>query len=253
MKCVSTLAPASTRAVAKFRSPGAPASLRQPGRASVKARAVATDLIAKCKDFMNSGGYYAPMSTETETELLSDDFVFRGSVFGPLNKQDYVSTIKQLKPYEGFPDIQHNSFGFTQDPEDPNRIWFFVKQTGTMTQDWTPFDKMTLRANGKATVSPTEAWNMIFSPDGKLKYISVGYCADRIMSNSPNGSTTTALVALFRTATGFEAPINGSPLTIGAIKLIEKFSDNRTTPYEELPAWFKQATKNAELYGPEGL
>ena len=36
-----------------------------------------------------------------------------------------------FKVYEAFPDISPNPFGFAVDPIDEQRVWFFVRNTGT--------------------------------------------------------------------------------------------------------------------------
>eukprot|EP00401_Gymnodinium_catenatum_P057624 CAMPEP_0117554556 /NCGR_PEP_ID=MMETSP0784-20121206/50816_1 /TAXON_ID=39447 /ORGANISM="" /LENGTH=55 /DNA_ID=CAMNT_0005351727 /DNA_START=259 /DNA_END=423 /DNA_ORIENTATION=+ len=38
-----------------------------------------------------------------------------------------------IKIYEGLPDISPNAFGYTLDPQDPNRVWFLVRNSGTFT------------------------------------------------------------------------------------------------------------------------
>lgn len=32
-----------------------------------------------------------------------------------------------LQIYKSFPDIQSNSWGYSVDPQEPNRVWFFVR------------------------------------------------------------------------------------------------------------------------------
>merc|ERR1719161_3071925 len=81
------------------------------------------DVVEKTKGSFGKLGYYGPI----DPELLDEDFVFRAPVIGPLNKQDYVTTMRQLKPYSGFPDLSPNAFGFTIDPNNPYMVWNYVR------------------------------------------------------------------------------------------------------------------------------
>lgn len=41
--------------------------------------------------------------------------------------------LKTFQVYKAFPDIKANAFGFTIDPLDCRRVWFFIRATGTNT------------------------------------------------------------------------------------------------------------------------
>lgn len=93
------------------------------------------------------------------------------------------------------------------------------------------------------------------------RYLSIGYCADRILSDAPGGSTGVAAVAVGRTA---DAPslaplLSGGPLasalrgaTNVALRAGGGSDDLADTPWEELPEWFK-AHPNSKLYYGQGM
>jgi hypothetical protein len=76
---------------------------------------------------MANTGYFDPI----DETLFAQDFIFRGPVIGPLNLADYKDVLGYFSIYEAFPDISPNTFGYTVDPEDPYRVWYFVRSSGT--------------------------------------------------------------------------------------------------------------------------
>jgi hypothetical protein len=138
-------------------------------------------LIAKAKDYINNGsGFYSPPN---EAEL-SEEFVFRGPVVGPLNKKDYLFTLGSFKIYEAFPDIKANAWGFSIDPENPNKVWFMVRNSGTFKNDLTLVPNVqSIKANGKEVKGCPETHSLLFDDDMKIKALTVGYVADRFEGN----------------------------------------------------------------------
>mmetsp|Transcript_26454 Transcript_26454/g.37304 ORF Transcript_26454/g.37304 Transcript_26454/m.37304 type:complete len:282 (-) Transcript_26454:206-1051(-) len=127
-------------------------------------------------------------------EALSPDFIFRGPVIGPLNKADFVETLTSISSAEkkgfkdAFPDLQPNVFGFTIDPIEPNRVWYFERPTGTFTG---PFDHPTagrIEPTGAPYVGPPEARSVIIEEStGLIQYQSVGYVMDRFTRDTTEG------------------------------------------------------------------
>jgi hypothetical protein len=52
--------------------------------------------------------------------------------------------------------------------QDSKRVWFFMRSTGTMSNDWNVAG-MTLKATGKQIQNGTEVDSMIWTPDKKIK------------------------------------------------------------------------------------
>lgn len=130
----------------------------------------------------SQSGFYSPH----DESVLAEDFVFRGPYIGPLNKKDYMSTMDTFGIYRAFPDISPNCFGYSLDPENPNRVWFMVRNTGTFTGK----PGLGLGAgnyfppNGATLKGCPETFSITFDEQQKIKYLSVGYVADRFEGNT---------------------------------------------------------------------
>ena len=87
-------------------------------------------------------------------------------------------------------DINPNAWGFSIDPKNPNRVWFLVRNSGTISGK--PFLPDTLNfkpeKGGEVNGCP-ETFNIIFDDDEKVKYLSVGYVADRFEGNTDGKGT----------------------------------------------------------------
>ena len=119
----------------------------------------ATSLVDLAETFVNSqSGFFSPYSAD----MFSDDFVFRGPIVGPLNKADYFATMDMFMVYKAFPDISPNAFGFSVDPMDEKRVWFFVRQTGTNTGPWGLGYGIEAPPSGNAVVGVPEAFSITF-------------------------------------------------------------------------------------------
>eukprot|EP00468_Gymnochlora_sp_CCMP2014_P001138 CAMPEP_0167742800 /NCGR_PEP_ID=MMETSP0110_2-20121227/1645_1 /TAXON_ID=629695 /ORGANISM="Gymnochlora sp., Strain CCMP2014" /LENGTH=212 /DNA_ID=CAMNT_0007627067 /DNA_START=148 /DNA_END=784 /DNA_ORIENTATION=+ len=142
------------------------------------------DVEAKAKEYiLNGGGYYSdPIS-----EIYDDDFVFKAATIGPLNKNDYIYTMKMLQPHSAF-DLEPNWFGFTIDPENPLKIYFLLRVTGKHTRPW-KFSNLypQIEATNKEVSLPAEHAMIEFTPEGKIKFLSVGRVPYAFEGNS-NGA-----------------------------------------------------------------
>lgn len=199
-------------------------------------------LIEKTKDIVyNKSGFYS----NYDADVFSEDFVFRGPVIGPLNKKDYLEVMDFFNIYKCIPDINPNAFGFTVDPKDSNRVWFMVRNTGTFTgQAFLP-DFVNYKPNGKEIVGPVETFSIIYDDEQRMKYLSVGYVADRTEGNTRGKGAAVGIL----NAIGFPFP-SSIPLqrfvqwfgadVIGTVRTYSK--------KEDIPEWWKDETINADGY-----
>lgn len=139
-------------------------------------------LMKKAKDIVdNKSGFYSSY----EADVFSEDFVFRGPFVGPLNKKDYLATMDAFGIYKAFPDINPNSWGYSIDPNDPNRVWFMVRQTGTFEGgDNLAPGTLNIKPNGAKLEGCPETYSLIFDEEQKVKHLTVGYVADRFDGNT---------------------------------------------------------------------
>lgn len=188
-------------------------------------------------------GFYSPY----DESVYSDEFVFRGPYIGPLNKKDYLETMDTFGIYRAIPDINPNAFGFTIDPNDPNRVWFMVRNTGTFSGEpglglgggqFVP-------PNGASLEGCPETFSMTFDDQQKVKHLTVGYVADRFQGNT-NGKG--AAVGIFN-AIGLPFPSPGPVL-----KFFQWFGtevvNNGASSYstENVPSWWTSEEKASEGY-----
>ena len=69
---------------------------------------------------------YASLKTNEEMAgYYADDYIFRGSIIGPITNQDVIDTQSGFNVAEAYPDQDRGVFGFTLDPNNPYRCFFF--------------------------------------------------------------------------------------------------------------------------------
>ena len=73
------------------------------------------------------------MATQEEAaEYYADDYVFRGSVIGPITNKDVRETQEGFNIQDAYPDLDRGVFGLTVDPKNPFRCFFFGAFTRTV-------------------------------------------------------------------------------------------------------------------------
>ena len=235
------------------RGDGAPASASaircsaSPGAVHVPPVVVADadhPLIQRANEILYSeSGFYSAYNEAA----FSEEFVFRGPYIGPLNKRDYLETMDTFKIYQAIPDISPNAYGFSIDPKDPNRVWFMVRNSGTCTGEIGLDRDGKLRIPGKGAVLDgcPETFSITFDADRKVKYLSIGYVADRFEGNT-NGKG--AAVGIFHVI-GLPFPSPGPLLTL-AQWLGTEVADLGASSYstENIPAWWTSLERAAEGY-----
>eukprot|EP00892_Ulva_mutabilis_P010463 jgi/Ulvmu1/778/UM010_0152.1 len=55
--------------------------------------------------------------SEEQAAAVSEHFVFRGPVVGPLTKEQYTYVLNGFKIHEALPDVETKAFGFSVDPQ----------------------------------------------------------------------------------------------------------------------------------------
>eukprot|EP00392_Amoebophrya_sp_AT5.2_P002533 g2538.t1 len=136
-------------------------------------------------------------------ELLAEDFRFVFPVVGPLSKKEFVDAFSSFGVRETFPGTRGNFFGFTVDPLEPDRVWFFSRGEMTMSGPLkvptfsssssarTSSHLTLLRPSHKRILTPPQALSMSFTADGKCYKLTGGYVVDRF------GGASTSLGGFF--------------------------------------------------------
>jgi len=199
-------------------------------------------LIQKAKDIVdNKSGFYS----DFDEDVFSEDFVFRGPYIGPLNKKDYFQTMESFKIHKSIPDINPNAWGFSIDPQDENRVWFMVRNSGTFTGTAFLPDSLNFEANGATLDGCPETFSVIFDEDGKMKYLSVGYVADRFEGNTDGKG---AAVGIFN-AIGLPFPKVGPLLRFSQWIGTEKYCVGPISySVENVPEWWTDERVGSDGY-----
>lgn len=187
-------------------------------------------------------------------DKLASDFVFRGPVIGPLCKKDFVATLTSMSAQgksgfaEAFPDLESNNFGYSVDPTEPKRVWYFTRPRGTFLG---PFDNPTagrIDPTGAKYIGPPEARSVIFDEDGKVKYQSVGYVIDRFTGDTTGGRG--AVFGMYAVMGQELDPSIGSPMMV-FLQWLSNLLPEGTVPKsyskkEHLPSWWTDERMGAQ-------
>lgn len=209
--------------------------------AGVFSSSKSNDLIETAKDYVdNKSGFFS----DYDADAYAEDFVFRGPLVGPLNKKDYLKTMEAFGIWKAIPDIKANSWGYSIDPEDPNRVWFMVRSTGTFDGDPIKNRFLNIQPNGAEFQGPPETFSIVFDEEKKMKYLTVGYVADRFDGNTDGDG---AAFAVFNIA--------GSPLPkFGPLLRFSQWLVTEVPPSDwypkswskDLPDWYLEEKGNAK-------
>jgi hypothetical protein len=206
-------------------------------------------LIELSQNFLEHGtGFYSDL----QPDLFAEDFIFRGGVVGPLNKKDYLRTMRLLGVSSAF-DVQSNAFGFTPDPSDPMCIRFFIRNIGEHVKPWQPWGKFPptplAPTSGKTKViGPTETGRLCFDSNGKVRLFSTGLVVGRFETTQREANTNGlgAVLGLFH-AIGF-GPVGNIALNKQVRVLSNMLSDKfdflqipkTKTSDADIPSWWTE-------------
>jgi len=115
-------------------------------------------------------------------DLLAEDFQFVFPIVGPLTKIEFCRIFGGFKLKEAFSDGRSNYFGFTVDPLEPNRVWFFARSHMTHT-GVLKFGKSVYEPSGKEVINTPQVLSMSFDREGKCYKYTGGYSIDKTIGN----------------------------------------------------------------------
>ena len=176
------------------------------------------------------------MELESSSSLLLD--------VGPITAKDVRETQKRFNVMGAYPDLQFQAFGFTIDPENPYRCYYFERWRGKNT-DSVQIGPITLPPTNKETVIPTHVMSVNWTPNGKIIYHCLSAPLDRFEGNTMGQG---AVFGLLQNA-GVPLP----PSSVGNLPLIvnqkitaplinqKTFSDD-----DDVPNWWKSKAKGAD-------
>jgi len=233
--------------------------MHPPGRSAARASVVLSDAhwmdylkfdSAPQFDVLERTKEYAAIG-KTENSLRDEyhakDYVFRGSVIGPITGADVTATQKSFDVVAAYPDLEREMFGFTIDPQNPYKCFFFERWTGTNTAS-VSLNGNKLQPTGNRVDVPMHISSVVWNPEGQIVYQGISPPVDRFEGNTKGLGAVFALLAgaglapeIFRRGqpgdpffTVFQKL--GAQLGIGG----KAWSDDK-----DLPAWWKSSARGA--------
>lgn len=199
------------------------------------------ELIALAREFFETGTGFHSVQRD---EMFAPDFVFRGPVIGPLNFKDYTMVLDGSGVYKAFPDMQTNSFGYSIDPTEPNRVWFMYRYTGTHTGRL--FEKSPLLP----TISPTgnplkcglEACSILFNENAKVRLLTPGNVVDRDPPQDTTHGGNGLLFGILASLGLNVSPVLATKYTGGLTRVLVKIAGGGPLPmsdFKDVPQWYK--------------
>merc|ERR1712232_263534 len=136
-----------------------------------------------------------------------------GPVIGPINRADLAETQKGLGVRAAFPDLKIESVGFTVDPENPYRCFYFQRWRATHSGDLENFGTI-YPATGTEMETPVSCFSVVWNPEGKIVYEQVGAVVDRFEGNTKGKA---AVFGLLHTA-GLKIPAKPGDLGFALVQ-----------------------------------
>ena len=132
------------------------------------------DLVSRAKEVLSPD---IGIGTKDDGACLAGDFEFVAAVVGPISKEEYLNALNGFKLEESF-DIQQNMFGFTVDPMQTNRVWWFDRQVARQISSF-----MGVQPISNELILPPQLFHMDFNEEMKVKEFGF-YTVDRRQGNT---------------------------------------------------------------------
>lgn len=203
------------------------------------------DVIAKTEEYTSLPGYRAFRLRDIPVEYYDDQYVFRGPIVGPTNREELVKTNTLFGLDQAFPDLDRQAFGFCVDPENPYRVLFFERWKATHTGELSIQGLPALPATGQQSTSPAFPFSIVWNPEGKIIYEHLTTAVDRFEGN------TMGKVAVFGLLESAGLPLDnsiGNQVLIFQQKL-NRFVNGPAQIYSkkpDVPKWWKSEAVGAE-------
>lgn len=171
-------------------TPGAPVvngrfSNLLPGEVDVrKAYAESTFPIAPENLILRAKEVLSPqllIGLKDDGKCLANDFEFVAAVIGPWPKDEYLEALGAIKLEDSF-DVEPNYFGFTVDPIQPHRVWFFGRSVAKHIAPFMGAKPEDTMDAGVLTLPPQVTY-LDFNDDGLVKEFGF-YTVDRRHGNT---------------------------------------------------------------------
>jgi hypothetical protein len=179
-------------------------------------------------------------------DWYAEDYVLRGPVIGPIDRAALKKNQDEggLGVKEAFPDIKIESFGFTVDPENPYRCFYFQRWRGTNTGDLVNFGT-TYPATGTQMETPLSIFSVVWNPEGKIVYEQVGAVVDRFEGNTEGKAAIFGMLH----AAGLKIPAQPGNKVFAFIQRLAHLAGNLGRSWskeEDIPKWWISKSRGAD-------
>jgi len=195
------------------------------------------DVIEKTKKYIESLG-------SSPDDIYDENYVLRGPVIGPINRADLKSSQKGLDIVAAFPDVKVETFGYSVDPENPYRCFYFQRWRGTHTVDMDNFGTI-YPATMNEMETPVASFSVVWTPEGKIIYEYVGAVVDRHEGNTMGKA---AVFGMLHTA-GLKIPAMPGNKSFAFIQRTAHVIGGLGRSWSrksEIPEWWTQKSKGAD-------
>lgn len=138
-----------------------------------------TELIERARDVTMNPAIQT--GTKDGGACLAPDFEFVAAVVGPIPREEYLEALQTFQLETSF-NIASNFFGFTVDPIQTNRVWFFSRQVAKHIAPFMGAQPQFTKDDGILTLPP-QVMHMDFNADGLVKEFGF-YTVDRRQGNT---------------------------------------------------------------------
>lgn len=202
------------------------------------------DVVEKTKQYTSEPGYRSFSLKDIPTEYYSTDYIFRGPIVGPINRQDLVITNTAFGLGTAFPDLDREAFGFCVDPENPYRCLFFERWKATHTGELN-LAGLKAEATGNKSISPVMPFSIVWTPDGEIIYEHLTTAVDRFEGNTMG---KVAVFGLLETA-GISLSNGVGDQILTLQQKLNRLTNSPAQIYskaEDRPRWWKSQAVGAE-------
>jgi len=196
------------------------------------------DVLEKTKEYVGS------QSFDMAQDIYDKDYVLRGPVIGPINRKDLKTSQTGLGLREAFPDVNIDTFGYTIDPENPYRCFYFQRWRATHTGDLDSYGDI-FEATGIEAEMPVSVFSVVWTPEGKIIYEQVGAVVDRFEGNTAGKA---AVFGLLHTA-GLKLDANPGDKVFAFIQRLGHLLGGRGRSWskeDEIPDWWASKSRGAD-------
>lgn len=197
------------------------------------------DVLEKTKNYIK-----AQTINAIDEEYYAKDYVLRGPVIGPITRAPLKKSQAGLGIVAAFPDIKLDTFGYTIDPENPYRCFYFQRWRGTHTGDMDSYGTI-YPATGIEMETPVSVFSVVFNPEGKIVYEQVGAVVDRHEGNTQGKA---AVFGMLHTA-GLKINANPGDKVFAFIQRIGHLAGNMGRSWsreEDIPEWWVSKSRGAD-------